>query len=335
MKRLSRVPRYIREKWYDQMASLLAAMIPMYLNGAKYAKYFTFWESRGFHIVRNHFYEPIPDIRSLRDEIWERESQLAGVDMNIDRQIWFLREVFPKYKAECDELASRKPMSDYDFHFDNPNFSGTDALVLWCMARHFRPKTIVEVGGGFSTRLLAEAALKNGDTQLVCVEPYPDSVLKRGFPGLAKLITDKVENLGMDVFSSLSSNDILFIDASHCLRIGGDVSFLYLEVLPRLAKGVIIHIHDIFFPKEMPREWVLGTSDPSESYRFWTEQYLVQAFLAFNSAFEVLFCNSYMGLKCPQDMRIAFPKPSSHRGSSLWIRRRNRRGLRGSGASGR
>ena len=123
--------------------------------------------------------------------------------------------------------------------------------------------------------------------------------------------------MGLDPFLALSSNDIVFIDTSHSLKIGGDVSFLYLEALPRLRGGVIVHIHDIFFPKEMPKDWVL------QLHRFWTEQYLVQAFLAFNSAFEVIFCNSYMGLKYGPDMRNAFPKSPWHGGGSLWIRRRN------------
>jgi predicted O-methyltransferase YrrM len=185
------------------------------------------------------------------------------------------------------------------------------------MVRHFQPSTVLEVGGGFSTRVSAEAALRNGDTKVVCIEPYPEPILTSGFPGLTKLITDRVENVGLDQFLALSANDILFIDTSHCLKIGADVQFLYLEVLPRLKEGVIVHIHDIFFPKEMPRDWILNL------HKFWTEQYLVQAFLAFNRAFEVLFCNSYMSLKYGADMKSIFPKAPWHGGGSLWIRRRN------------
>lgn len=306
----------------------LAALIPGYLTEPNYSKYFAFFESKGFHITRNHFYQPIPDTRSLRDEIWERESELVGVDMNIDYQLHLLRDIFPKFKTEYDEFPIKKPLSDSGFYFDNPNFSGTDALVLYCMIRHFRPKTVLEVGGGFSTRVSAQAALRNRDTKVVCIEPYPEPILTNRFPGLTKLVTDRVENVGLDPFLALGANDILFIDTSHCLKIGADVQLLYLEVLPRLKEGVIVHIHDIFFPKEMPKDWVLGL------HRFWTEQYLVQAFLAFNRAFEVLYCNSYVKLKYGSDIRSTFPKSPCHGDleachgdlaseCSLWIRRRN------------
>jgi len=311
-------PKYaLDERYSDEIASLLAVGIPRYLAENNYAKYFAFWESKGFHITRNHFYEPIPDTRSLKEEIWERESQLVGVDMNVDYQLHLLRDIFPKFSMEYNEFPMKRPRTDYGFYFDNPMFSGTDALVLYCMIRYFKPKTVLEIGGGFSTRAIAEAALRNGDTRVVCIEPNPDPILRNGFPGLTKLITDKVENVGLDPFLALSLNDILFIDTSHCLKIGGDVHFLYLEALPRLKEGVIVQIHDIFFPMEIPRDWVLRL------YKFWTEQYLVQAFLAFNRAFEVMFSNSYMGLKYGQDMRNTFPKSPWHGGGSLWIRRRN------------
>jgi len=306
------------EKYVDEIALLLAITIPKYLTEVNYTKYFTLWESHGFHITRNHFHEPIPDTRSLRDETWERESELVGIDMNVDYQLHLLRNIFPRFMTEYNTFPFEKPRTDYAFYFNNPSFSGTDALVAYCMVRYFRPKIVLEIGAGVSTRVLAEAALRNGDTQVVCIEPHPDSTLKSGFPGLTKLIIDKVENVGLDPILALSSDDILFIDSTHSLKIGGDVSFLYLEALPRLREGVIVHIHDIFFPKEIPKDWVLRLR------RFWTEQYLVQAFLAFNSAFEVMFCNSYMGLKYGPDMRNTFPVSNAYGGGSLWIRRRER-----------
>ena len=85
------------------------------------------------------------------------------------------------------------------------------------------------------------------DTELIAIEPYPNQVLKKGFPGLSRLIQNKVEEVDINLFSHLEDRDILFIDSSHVVRIGGDVIFLYLEVLPRLKKGVVVHIHDIFF----------------------------------------------------------------------------------------
>lgn len=300
----------------EEIASWIAKLIHKYkFHEANYIKYFTFWEKKGFHITPNHFYQPIPDTRTLKNDLWEKESELVGVDMNTDLQLDLLRNVFPRYSEEYNNFPQERTDVPYEFHFNNGMFDGVDALVLYCMVRHFRPKMIIEVGSGYSTFVSAKASLRNRNTKLMCIEPYPNETLKQGFPGLTELITKKVEDIDLDFFSRLESGDILFIDTSHVIKIGGDVNFLYLEVIPRLKKGVIVHIHDIFFPKEYPKSWVL------DEYRFWTEQYLLQAFLAFNTAFEILFCNSYMGLKYPSEMKSTFPHSPWLYGGSIWIRK--------------
>jgi len=145
--------------------------------------------------------------------------------------------------------------------------------------------------------------------ELIAIEPYPNEVLRRGFPGLSRLIPRKVEEVDLSQFDELKQNDILFIDSSHVLRIGNDVQYEYLEVLPRINKGIIIHIHDIFLPMEYPKNWVL------KMHRFWSEQYLLQAFLAFNSAFEILWAGSYMHLRHPDQLEKAF---SSYNRDAVW-----------------
>ena len=112
-----------------------------------------------------------------------------------------------------------------------------------------------------------------------------------------------------------SARDILFIDSSHVAQIGSDVTYLFLEIIPRLHPGVVVHIHDIFLPMEMRKEWVL------DEMRFWTEQYLLQAFLAFNREFEVLMANSYLGLYHVDVLRATFPRSPWWGGGSFWMRR--------------
>jgi hypothetical protein len=115
----------------------------------------------------------------------------------------------------------------------------------------------------------------------------------------------------------LGADDILFIDSSHVLRIGSDVQYLFLEVLPRLAPGVLVHIHDIFMPAEYPREWVL-----THGY-FWTEQYLLQAFLTFNTSWEVIWAGSFMQLNHRESLACAFPQAVlDAMPGSFWIRRK-------------
>jgi len=195
-------------------------------------------------------------------------------------------------------------------------------LGAYCMVRHFRPRSIIEVGSGFSSLLLGQAAAKNKSSQLICIEPFPCEFLRNGFPGLQSLIDKKVQDIDLEFFSQLESGDILFIDSSHTVKIGGDVNYLFLEVLPRLKPGVIVHIHDIFLPFDYPRIWVL------DEFRFWTEQYLLQAFLTFNSEFEVLLANSYLRHYHQSDLKTAFPSLTSWGGGSFWMRRHPIAGLR-------
>jgi len=180
---------------------------------------------------------------------------------------------------------------------------------------------MIEIGSGMTTLLAAEAIRRNEAEGQPCsftaIEPYPPTFLRRGVPGLADLLEVKVEDVPLDRFTSLEANDILFIDSSHVIKIGGDVLYEYLEILPRLKPGVIVHCHDIFLPAEYPKKWLV------ENRWFWTEQYLLQAFLAFNSAFHVLLAASLLHLKHSHELKAAFTSydPASVWPASFWIRR--------------
>jgi len=292
-----------------------------------FSRIFALCERLGFHITRNHFYEPIPDTRTLADQLWLRQSQLAGMNVNEQKQVEMINQ-FLRFKNEYDNFPKNRTSKTWQFYTNNPHFGPVDAEVLYCMIRHFQPKKMIEIGCGYSTYLSAEAILKNEEdngfrADLTAIDPHPSGVLKSGFPGLSRLITKKIEDLDLEEYKALKENDILFIDSSHVLKIGNDVYHEYLEILPRLNKGVIVHIHDLFFPCEYPKMWVL------KMRRFWNEQYLVQAFLAFNNAFEVLWCGSYMHLKHPDKLTEAFASynratvRSTYRpgATSLWIRK--------------
>ena len=312
-------PSQAESTLYKQLEILPTFVGTHTFQNENYKLAFRWLEERGVHLTPNHFYYPIPDTRLLsQSKLWERESELPGIDMNLSTQLHFLREVFPQLTQEYNAIPKSKTpdLKPYEFHFRNNIFDEIDPYVYYGMIRHFQPKTVLEVGSGWSTRLAARAAQKNGNTRLVSIEPYPDPLLKAGFPGLHSLIEQKVEEVELSVFQQLGENDILFIDTSHVVRTGGDVNYLYLEVLPRLQKGVVVHIHDIFFPEEYPRWWI------TERFLFWNEQYLLQAFLAFNSAFKVQFANNYMRLKYLEEVKKAFPdSPSYEHGQSLWMQK--------------
>ena len=311
-----------------ELSQFIARVMPRCLQSNAFHEIFQLWERKGFHVTPVHFYQPIPDTQNLPKTLWNKPSDLVGIDINESMQLDLLRKHFPKFRNEYEQFPTEPAGKLHHFHLDNDLFGGLDALIAHCMVRHFKPRLIVEIGGGFSTLLLTEAAARNNTSALICIEPFPQEFLKQGFPGLNRLIEKKVEDIDLEFFSQLHSGDVLFIDSSHTVKIGGDVNYLFLEVLPRLEPGVIVHIHDIFLPFDYRRDWVLG------KFRFWAEQYLLQAFLAFNSEFEVLMANNYVAHGYLDDVKAAFPSleklkaafPNSvgWGGGSFWMRRKPR-----------
>ena len=311
-----------------ELSQFIATVMPRCLHSGKFQEIFPVWERHGFHVTPVHFYQPIPDIESLPETLWDRPSELLGIDMNDSVQLDLLTKHFPGFRSEYERIPIQPTGERGSFHLDNRLFGGTDALVAYCMVRQFQPQLIIEIGSGLSSVLLAQAAARNDGSDLICIEPFPREFVRKGFPGLRSLIEKKVQDIDLEFFSQLESSDLLFIDSSHAVKIGGDVNYLFLEVLPRLKPGVIVHVHDIFLPFEYRRDWVM------DEFRFWSEQYLLQAFLTFNSEFEVLIVNSYMAHGYLGDLKAAFPSlenlkatvPNSVRwgGGSFWMRRKLR-----------
>jgi hypothetical protein len=287
-----------------------------------FKKTFPFWQTLGFFVLPRHFYEPVPDTRTLRKTLWDNPSEMIGIEMREQSQINLLNQFVLNFKEDYARFPRGKTSIPFVYHVNNRKFSSVDGEILYCMLFHFRPKRILEIGSGYSTLLSAQAIQElhrdyGHECILTAIEPFPNRVLKKGFPGLSHLITAPVQEVPLKDFEGLEENDILFIDSSHVLKIGGDVQYEYLEILPRLNKGVIIHFHDIFLPAEYPREWIL------KQFKFWNEQYLLQAFLAFNDSFEVLWAGSFMHLRHPEKLEKAFPSyERSHRWpGSFWIRK--------------
>ena len=299
-----------------ELSQFIATAMPRCLHSGKFHEIFPEWERHGFHVTPVHFYQPIPDTQSLPETLWNRPSELVGIEMNDVMQLDLLRNYFPRFRHEYDQFPAEPTDEPGRFYLNNGLFDGIDALVAYCMIRHFQPRLIIEVGSGFSSLVAAEAIARNENSALICIEPFPLDFLRQGFPGLHSLIEKKVEDIDRNFFSQLESGDILFIDSSHTVKIGGDVNYLFLEILPRLNPGVIVHVHDIFLPFDYRRDWVM------DEFRFWTEQYLLQAFLTFNSEFEVLMANGYLGHRYMENLKAAFPNSPCWGGGSFWMRRR-------------
>jgi predicted O-methyltransferase YrrM len=282
---------------------------------------FPVWQRLGLHVTASHFYEPVPDTRRLPESTWEA-SELVGVSMNDSAQLEFLHEIAADFGAEYREVPDSATDDATVFTLDNPSFGPVDAEVLYSMVRRLRPQRILEIGSGFTSLLIAQALRANSAAggeacDYAAVDPYPNAVIAGGVEGLTRLLEQPVQQVALEEFLRLGEGDVLFIDSSHVLAVGSDVQYLFLEVIPRLAPGVVVHVHDIFLPREYPKAWVV------DERRFWSEQYVLQAFLAFNDSWEVLWGGSHMHEHHPDELAMAFP--SYDRGvlpDSLWMRRR-------------
>ena len=242
----------------------------------------------GYTLITDHFYQPIPN----RQEIMTyagKERPLSSIEWHLDKQTELVKYLLEKYALEFN---NKEIFSAFGYSEDSSGLISGDAEVLYAMVREKKPSRIIEIGSGGSTKIIAAALKMNfiensQKSQLISIEPYPQDFLK-DFANVSKdflefsLLTQKVEAVDLSVFESLQTNDILFVDSSHVFKSGSDVEFEFLQVYPRLQTGVLVHIHDIFFPYDYPIEWNLKES------RYWNEQYFLETFLQFNKKFQVL-----------------------------------------------
>ncbi len=285
------------------------------------------FEKIGIWVLPIHFYTPIPELELIRkDHNWDsRIHDLPGIDLNVKDQLKLLEFEFPKYVGEYNYPLTKPQNSNPDsFYFNNGMFANTDAEVYYCMIRHFKPRRIIEVGAGRSTQICCAAVNKNSEkdgikAEINVIEPYPNKkILNPLDKKLERLIESRVQDIGFDFFQQLNKNDILFIDSSHVVKSGGDVNYLFLEIIPRLNPEVIVQIHDIRLPYEVPKLFIIDQA------RFFTEQYLLQAFLIGNKDFEILWGTCFMTKKFPEKIASIFRSSGggTYAGGSFWIQRK-------------
>jgi predicted O-methyltransferase YrrM len=280
------------------------------------------WERNGFNLTEAGFYSPIPPIHELPDDIWSRRSELPGIDVRGDAQVALLQELRAAYGDEWDAFPEHTD-DPARFQLRNMTFESVDAEIAYGLIRRTGPKRIVEIGSGWSTLLALEALARNATEgrpgAVTACEPYPSGALElAAASGRIELIVEPVQGVPLEVFLALGDGDVLFVDSSHVCRIGSDVQYEFLDVLPRLAPGVLVHVHDVFLPYEYPQSWVEAEK------RFWNEQYVLQAFLAFNDAYEVVWMSGWMSAfhGAELDAAIRSFDPAVNRPGSVWLRRR-------------
>lgn len=253
-----------------------------------------------------HFYSPLTAESDVSRALsW---AQAPGVDLAEGRQLALAARLRPL-------LAEAAPGPRYDA--DNRMFGPADAAVYRAMLTHLRPARVLEVGSGFSTAIALDEADANpalAGLEITCIEPFPERLLglvRASDHGRLTLVRQPVQDVDPALFGRLGSGDVLFVDSTHVVKAGSDVVWLVLHVLPRLAPGVVVHVHDVFWPFEYPAPWLRQRRD-------WTEAYLLHAFLAGNTSWEILLFTSWLWRCRPEFV----PDPlASEQPGSLWLRK--------------
>jgi hypothetical protein len=241
----------------------------------------------GVFPIHNHYYEPQFDYRNMKYP-FSQERILPGIDWNVNGQLKMLDGL-----CFAQELASIpiEKTDTLEFYMHNVLFGPGDAEYWYQLIRAIKPRRIYEIGSGNSTLMAIKAIYKNTEEdpnygcKHVCIEPYEMPWLEK--TGVS-IIRQKIEDVDIRFFSDLEENDILFIDSSHMIRPQGDVLFEYLELLPSLNRGVIVHMHDIFSPRDYPEQWL------EYDVKFWNEQYLLEAFLSHNCSWKIIGALNYL-----------------------------------------
>lgn len=254
----------------------------------------------GVFPVRDHYFEPLFNAAALERPL-DQARALPGIKWNVAGQLALLEQF--RFNEELAGIGDRKGEL-LEFHFNNVAFESGDAEFLYNLIRCKKPSRLFEIGSGYSTLMAIRAIARNREEdpryrcRHLCIEPYEMPWLEQA---PVEAIRERVEKVGGELFAELGENDLLFIDSSHVIRPQGDVLFEYLELLPALRPGVIVHVHDIFSPRDYPAQWL------REEVRLWNEQYLLEAFLTHNRDWKVIGAVSYLHHNHYQQLRDKSP----------------------------
>lgn len=205
--------------------------------------------------------------------------------------------------ARAEALESCRAM------FEQAWFPSLDAAVAYALVRERKPRHIIEVGSGHSTRLLSRAL--GGVGEILAIDPAPRADVA-DLPGV-RVKSSTLQAAPDTVFDSLVQGDLLFIDSSHILMPGSDVDILLNRVLPRLPSGTLVHIHDIFLPFDYPAIW---------GWRAYNEQQGVVPLLtsgAFKPLFSSVWAERRMADRLAASVISRLPRPPDALPASLWL----------------
>lgn len=249
---------------------------------------------------------------------WEQAERpqpaIGGIDFRFDDQVQLINDL-----AQYWYGIPHDAVEGWRYH-SSMMFQPPDAMVYHAMLRHFRPNRVIESGSGFTSALALDTRDRfMPDLELTFIEPHPDhrldALIRDTDRSNCQIYPQPIQDVSLDLFDKLQAGDFLFADTAHVAKTGSEVNWIVFNVLPRLAAGVIVHFHDVFWPFEYPTDWL-------EDGRSYSEIYLLRALMMYNDTFEVLLFSNW-AWKERRELFDALPGnyPGGPPGS-LWLRKR-------------
>ena len=221
-----------------------------------------------------------------------------------------LAQEYATHRGDIDKLHDPE-RNDTGYAPQNGYYDTPDAEALYLMVRRFAPSQVIEVGCGNSTRITRQAVIDGGlNTVITAIDPYPRADIAHVVDNFEQ---KRLEDVDPALFETLKPGDILFIDSSHQVRMSNDVAHLFCRIIPALAPGVVIHVHDVFLPYEYPKRFFYDC--PS-----WGEQYVLHTLMQ-GGGYEVLWPGYYLQRGRPEVHQV-LPFLAQGRAQSFWMRKR-------------
>jgi predicted O-methyltransferase YrrM len=304
----------VKRKYSKKIKGLLKAV----LNTLPYVKTLNALNSNS-KFPAGHYYSTvisIEDIKRRQNEIWKfpLPESINGIELKVKEQLQLLKHL-EKYYAELPFDGNKVKSLRYNYR--NNYYSYNDGIILYSMIRHYKPKNIIEIGSGYSSAVMMDTndLSFQGSIDISLIEPFPNdrlySLLKTSDNEKVEIIERDVQKVPLDIFKKLKLGDILFIDSTHAVKTGSDVNYILFEVLPVLSSGVLVHFHDIYYPFEYPKQWVMNGIG-------WNETYFLKSFLMYNNEFDIIFFSDYLH-KYHKESFKDMPLTYRSTGSNLWI----------------
>jgi hypothetical protein len=258
------------------------------------------------------------DFLEANADLWKQPTAPTDIDWKVDSQLRVAKEL-SRYIDELRDVPSDPPPDCSVYGWNNNFWNNADALVQYGLIRARKPRRYVEVGCGWSSLLLKRAlainAAEGAETAVTLVEPYPNRAIFANLPAQWKIYRTILQRADLKIFDRLQAGDFLFYDGSHCAKVASDVNWFFFQILPRLQRGVIIHLHDIFLPEEYPESWIF------ERGQTWNEQHILQAFLMHNPAYSILIANRFLFHSRRTDLEVLYRGIQPALGCSFWMQK--------------